>query len=185
MFSSTTLNVILLVEDSQKNVRDYYEKCLNKDMVNVMMAAKRVELQLISKSQKELILASCKDLAATYKTVKSALKGFLICSNKLIALGTVPDSNVPQEVAPETLLNLLNQFDTDASNLVTTIQNTSISVTSFQVFIEENKCLLYQSFIPTVQALRKDVHSIKGFETSNGEQQVSHWKLVQKVCSEN
>ncbi len=44
-------------------------------MVEVMKAAKKIEVQLISNVQKDNILNSCKDLADIYKAVKAALKG--------------------------------------------------------------------------------------------------------------
>jgi hypothetical protein len=46
---------------------------LGVEMVEVMMAAKRIEVQLISQIQKESIVESCKKLAAAYKSVKSQL----------------------------------------------------------------------------------------------------------------
>lgn len=69
----------LLVEETLEvsqmfaKVYEYYHKVFGKDMVDVMMASKRIEVQLISRPQKEAILESCKELAAKYKQVKNIL----------------------------------------------------------------------------------------------------------------
>jgi hypothetical protein len=59
-------------------VFDHFEKDLQKDMIRVLSAAKSIQVQLISATQRESILSACKELAERYKTIKSLLgKGFV------------------------------------------------------------------------------------------------------------
>eukprot|EP00027_Filamoeba_sp_ATCC50430_P019099 CAMPEP_0168569416 /NCGR_PEP_ID=MMETSP0413-20121227/16142_1 /TAXON_ID=136452 /ORGANISM="Filamoeba nolandi, Strain NC-AS-23-1" /LENGTH=210 /DNA_ID=CAMNT_0008601903 /DNA_START=151 /DNA_END=780 /DNA_ORIENTATION=+ len=134
-------------------VYEYYHKVFGKDMVEVMMASKRIEMQLISRAQKEAILESCKDLASKYKQVKNVL-----------ARGSLFD-----DIREENLPGLLTKFDLGATILVQTVQNTSISSASFQ------------EYVPTVQTLKKSIFGLRSFLTSPRDQQQQQYKLIVKT----
>lgn len=57
----------------ERHTLEITEKYFTSDVMEVMMAAKRIESQLISRPQKDSILQACKNLAALYTNVKEEI----------------------------------------------------------------------------------------------------------------
>jgi len=156
MMNSGSSSTLSTSDDAKmmKETLEYFEKSFGKSMVDIMMAAKRVEVQLISRTQKESILEACKDIASKYKATKNVLHR-----------GATSD----EDLSLDNLSTLLTRYETSLAMLLSTVQNTSITTHSLQ------------EFLPKAQVLRKSILSLKSFLSSPTEKRRIQYKLLQKT----